>query len=75
MNEGMLWYVNDTNEGLEGMVGKAVAFFRKKYGCAPLICYLHPESLPSEFLSKDDVRVMPHAMVIKNHIWLEFPGK
>ena len=30
MNEGMLWYVDDTNEGLEDMVGKAVAFFSKK---------------------------------------------
>lgn len=75
MNEGMLWYVNDTNDGLEEMVGKAVAFFRKKYGCAPLTCYLHPESLQAEFHSKDDVRVRPDAMVIKNHIWLEFPEK
>jgi len=73
MNEGMLWYVNDPKKEIEKTVKNAVEFFEDKYGSAPLACYVHPDTLTSEFVAKDDVKVMPNEKVIKNHIWLEFP--
>lgn len=73
MREGMLWYINDPKGELKTTVEKAVEFFQKKYGRVPLVCYVHPTALESEFVAKDAVKVLPNEMVIKNHIWLEFP--
>ncbi len=75
MNEGMLWYVNDQKRELENAIENAVDFFETKYGRVPLACYVHPDALSGEFISKDEVKVMPNEKVIKNHIWLEFPNK
>jgi len=72
MNEGLLWYVTEKEIKLEITVEKAIEYFVYKYGHTPLACYVHPDALTSEFVTKEEVKVMPDDKVIKNHIWLEF---
>ncbi len=69
----MLWYVQDQENELKTIIERAVDFFRGKYGQTPQVCYVHPDTLPAEFVVKDVVKVMPNERVIKNHIWLEIP--
>lgn len=73
MNEGMLWYVDGQKNELAKTIENAVDFFEQKYGKSPLACYVHPDALSEEVISKDDVKVVANDKVIKNHIWLEFP--
>ena len=73
MKEGMLWYVNDPGSDIAESIGKAVDFFKGKYGYGPLACYVPSTALESEFLFDDTLKVIPDDKVIKNHLWLEFP--
>jgi hypothetical protein len=75
MNEGMLWYVTEKENTLETSIEKAIDFFKYKYGYTPQACYVHPDALSSEFMVKNEVKVMPDDKVIKNHIWLEISQK
>lgn len=75
MKEGMLWYFSEPGNDLSESIGKAVDFFRNKYGHRPLACYVHSATLSSEFLYDESIKVIPDDKVIKNHLFLEFPEK
>ena len=42
MQIGMLWFDNNPKEKLEEKVEHAVAYYMKKYGAAPNLCYVNP---------------------------------
>ena len=45
MNVGMLWFDNDLKAELAAKVERAAAYYRKKYGVAPTVCFVHPTML------------------------------
>ena len=73
MREGMLWYDNTTKTDIKEKINGAVDFFKEKYGQMPKVCYVHPQSIDSEFILDKTVKVLSNDKIIKNHIWLEFP--
>jgi len=72
MNEGLLWYEPEKEFELEKSIEKAIDYFVYKYGRNPLACYVHPDAITSEFVSRKEIKVMSDEKIIKNHIWLEF---
>lgn len=71
MDQGMLWYDNQTGQEIEIRLLQAVDYFISKYGHAPLCCFVHPDMLSKPIVIKDDIKVLPSERVLKNHIWLE----
>ena len=71
MNNGMLWYDNQTKKPVEARVRQAVDYFVAKYGHPPFCCYVPLEMLDKPIELSDSIKVIPNHRVLKNHIWLE----
>ncbi len=74
MNNGMLWYDNQTTKTVEARVQQAVDYFVAKYGHPPFCCFVPPEMLDEPIQLDDSIKVIPNQRVLKNHIWLEISG-
>lgn len=47
MNEGLLWYDDDSGRDLAEKVKRAARRYRQKFGASPNVCYVHPSTLAS----------------------------
>ena len=85
MNVGMLWFDNDSKASLEGKVERAATYYRKKYGKAPTLCFVHPSMLPeglpasenevqSRVITTDGIEVRSNRSVLPNHFWIGVNG-
>ena len=72
IRQGLLWYDDDPKRDLAGKVGRAAQRYRRKYGMAPNVCYVHPSVMGEggETLDVDGVRVDALMNVLRNHYWL-----
>ncbi len=77
MKVGMLWFDNDSSQTFDWKVRRAAAYYQKKYGQFPSLCYVHPtmlESNPVESANgpyktgQVEVRCVP--WVLPNHFWI-----
>ena len=71
MVEGLLWYDGDKRRPLNEKVKAAAERYRRKFGRAPNVCYLHPSALgngnerPMERVGR--VRLVPKANILPYH--------
>ncbi len=70
LKTGMLWFDNAPNRSLEAKLRRAMAYYERKYGAKPTVCYLHPTSLTQPLASLDDIKLVKAADVLPNHFWL-----
>jgi len=72
MESGMLWFDNSDQRDLTSKVGKAAAFFEKKYGLHPTLCFVHPSMLKNgdEKVLSGDVEIRIAPSVLPNHFWI-----
>lgn len=87
MNIGMLWFDNDPKVGLANKVERAAAYYQKKYGKAPTLCFVHPSMFPAqnpdehtanppaqEKYTTAGVEVRTNLSVLPNHFWIGSNG-
>ncbi|MCD4672188.1 MAG: hypothetical protein K8R77_05945 [Anaerolineaceae bacterium] len=70
MDIGMLWFDNNTKVELPVRIQKAAAYYQKKYGRKPTLCFVHPSMLSDPLDKSAGIEVKPHQMVLPNHLWL-----
>ncbi|NPA93209.1 MAG: hypothetical protein GXO56_05970 [Chloroflexi bacterium] len=79
MRIGMLWLDTSTQDDLATKVRRAAAYYRRKYGHPPTVCYVHPSMLPGEaqtsadtqgVLQVDAIEVRPLHDILPQHLWL-----
>ena len=70
MRTGMLWFDNDPKTDLPAKVIRAAAYYQKKYGCSPNLCFVHPSMLSVEPKRADGIELRPSRQVLPNHFWL-----
>lgn len=70
MNTGMLWYDNDSQIDIRAKLARAIAYYQKKYGQMPDLCYVHPSMLPDKPIRSAGVDVQPDQMILPNHFWI-----
>lgn len=70
MNIGMLWFDNDPQIDIRTKLNRAIAYYQKKYGQTPDLCYVHPSMLPEKSMHSAGVEVQPDQMILPNHFWL-----
>ncbi|MBC8331641.1 MAG: hypothetical protein H8E28_06645 [Anaerolineae bacterium] len=72
MDIGMLWFDNDKNSELNTKVERAAAYYQRKYGQSPNICFVHPSMIPvSEKQRKAAViELRTSQSLLPNHFWL-----
>lgn len=70
MNIGMLWFDNDAKANLTFKISRAAAYYQKKYGAKPNLCFVHPSMLGGESARAGEVEVRPNRSVRPDHFWL-----
>jgi len=70
MRTGMLWFDNDPKTDLPTKVNRAAAYYQRKYGCSPNLCFVHPSMLQKEEPKADGIEMRPSRQVLPNHFWL-----
>lgn len=70
MNIGMLWLDADEKRPFEEKVGRAVDYYREKYGRVPELCFVNPLAQPVEESRVGEVLVKSTQTVLRHHFWL-----
>jgi len=71
MKTGMLWFDNDPKVDLQAKINRAADYYRKKYGTAPDLCFVHPSMVNTELpLHKNGIEVCTTKLVLPNHLWI-----
>ncbi len=78
MRIGMLWLDTSAHDDLATKVRRAAAYYRRKYGHPPTVCYVHPSMLHREPdkageptpLHVDAIEVRPLPDILPQHLWL-----
>ncbi len=70
MESGMLWFDNDQKTDLPAKLKVAANYYRKKYGCKPDICYVHPSMLPAGLAEFEGIRLCSSPSIVPYHFWI-----
>ena len=70
MDVGMLWFDNDPKSDVVSKVQKAAAYYRKKYGENPNLCFVHPSMLPEIKPEAGEISVHSNTTMLPNHFWI-----
>ncbi len=78
MKEGLLWYDDNPRRDLAAKIGPAVRRYRKKFGVAPNVCYVHVSTLAAASepggngheREVDGVLVASLPSVLRHHFWV-----
>lgn len=81
MDIGMLWFDNDPKTEISVKIQRAAAYYHKKYGVNPNLCFVHPSMIRNgslkaqdETLKSGDVEVRTSRSVLPNHFWIGVNG-
>lgn len=70
MNSGMLWYDNDPKTELNNKVSQAAAYYKKKYGHTPNMCYVHTSMLTDKSAKAGSINIKTTKSILPHHFWL-----
>ncbi|MCC6147340.1 MAG: hypothetical protein IT308_07195 [Anaerolineaceae bacterium] len=70
MKTGMLWFDNDSKTDLPSKINTAAAYYQKKYGCRPNLCFVHPSMLQGSSPKAQNIDIQSNQMIMPHHLWL-----
>ncbi len=70
MNTGMLWFDNDSKTDLPTKIERAAAYYQKKYGTKPDLCFVHPSMMNEEAARAAGIEIKTTRSVLPHHLWL-----
>lgn len=70
MKTGMLWFDNDPKVDLATKIARAAAYYQRKYGMRPDLCFVHPTMLSTSQPHSQGIEVRPNRQVLPNHLWM-----
>ena len=75
MHTGMLWFDNSTKRFEEKLKG-AIAYYEKKHGRKPDLCFIHPSMVDGEHPKNvEGLTVRVYRPVLPGHIWIGIEDK
>ena len=82
MKVGMLWFDNDRGQPLDRKILRAAAYYKKKYGRTPSLCYVHPtmvnqdtENGKAAAIKSGKIEILTAPWVLPNHYWIGNIGR
>jgi hypothetical protein len=70
MKTGMLWFDNDPATDLQVKINRAAAYYQKKYGQKPDLCFVHPSMLAKDPPTPDGIELRSNRQILPHHLWL-----
>jgi hypothetical protein len=70
MDIGMLWFDNDPKSDLTNKVNRAVAYYSRKYGEEPNLCFVHPSMIQESRTESGKVTIFSNTTILPHHFWI-----
>ena len=72
MNVGMLWLDSEKTANVAAMIANAATYYRKKYGQAPNLCFVHPSLLEKAGQDKEntDIALKSDKTILPGLLWI-----
>lgn len=70
MKTGMLWFDNDSKTDLPAKIERAAAYYQKKYGAKPDLCFVHPSMIAETSARAEGIEIKTTRSVLPHHLWL-----
>lgn len=74
MKTGLLWFDDDPRKQLEDKVLRAAAYYERKYGQLPNLCFVHPSAFNGNgkqgVKQAGRVEIRAGRSVLPDHFWL-----
>jgi len=70
MKKGLLWFDDNPQVPLATKIENAARRYREKFGRAPNVCYVHPQTLSGAKSVPAHVKVIESANIQPNHFWI-----
>jgi hypothetical protein len=70
MQMGLLWFDDNPKVSFVAKIEKAARRYRERFGRAPDMCYVHPQTLAGVEELPVHVRVIKRATVQPNNFWI-----
>ena len=70
MTTGMLWFDNDKQTDVPTKIEKAAAYYQKKYGKKPDLCFIHPSMMAETLNRAPGIEIKATQQILPNHFWL-----
>jgi hypothetical protein len=70
MKTGMLWFDNDNKTDLSTKIERAAAYYQKKYGAKPDLCFVHPTMIANASTPAGEIEIKTTRHVLPHHLWL-----
>lgn len=69
MRTGMLWFDPDPKTDLAAKIADAMAYYQKKYGAKPNLCFVHPTMIGMAECA-NGIEIKTNRAIRPNHLWL-----
>ncbi len=70
MQSGLLWFDDNPRRSLADKIETAAGRYRERFGRAPNICFVHPQTLEGVEQLPAHVRVIERASIQPNNFWI-----
>jgi hypothetical protein len=75
MNRGMLWFDNNPKTELAAKIQQAAEYYRRKYGAAPNLCFVHPSMMADKMADDDKITIRAYRPVLPGYLWIGLAEK
>ena len=69
MKIGLLWWNDDPKATLDAKIQGAAAYYAKKYGNIPNVCYVNPAQ-QGTLEKAGEIAIRTHRSILPNHLWI-----
>ena len=70
MQSGLLWFDDNPKVSLTDKIEKAAGRYREKFGRAPNVCFVHPQTLEGAEQLPAQVKVIERVSIQPNNFWI-----
>ncbi len=75
MKVGMMWRDDNPKTDLTIKISQAAAYYQKKYGAKPDLCFVHPTMFGGAGQSPNGIEVKTDREIRPNHLWIGIQEK
>ena len=70
MRTGLFWLDKDVRSDLTSCISRAAAYYQRKYGARPDLCFVHPSLLTGMAPRLEGIVVLPSRTLRPNQLWI-----
>ena len=70
MRTGLFWLDDKVNSDLNSSISRAAAYYLRKYGAHPDLCFVHPSLLGGKTPRFEGILILPNRSLRPNQLWI-----